>query len=113
MRARSESRGRAFDALMRTSDRENIRGGVAYLAYLIRRFEGELRLVAGAYYAGEKRIQRQGLRCADADVRSGKHSGRSCIPCVFDSAVRRRAPACGRRLLCGREANPEAGPSMR
>ena len=47
---------------------ENIRGGVAYLAYLIRRFEGELRLVAAAYYAGEKRIQRQGLRCSDADI---------------------------------------------
>jgi soluble lytic murein transglycosylase-like protein len=47
---------------------ENIRGGVAYLAYLIRRFEGELRLVAAAYYAGEKRIKKEGLRCADADI---------------------------------------------
>jgi soluble lytic murein transglycosylase-like protein len=47
---------------------ENIRGGVAYLAYLIRRFDGELRLVAAAYYAGEKRIKKQGLRCADADI---------------------------------------------
>ena len=47
---------------------ENIRGGVAYLAYLIRRFEGELRLAAAAYYAGEKRIKKQGLRCADADI---------------------------------------------
>ena len=47
---------------------ENIRGGVAYLAYLVRRFDGELRLVAAAYYAGEKRIKKQGLRCADADI---------------------------------------------
>ena len=47
---------------------ENIRGGVAYLAYLMQRFEGELRLVAAAYYAGEKRIKKQGLRCADADI---------------------------------------------
>ena len=47
---------------------ENIRGGVAYLAYLMRRFEGELRLVAAAYYAGEKRIKKQRLRCADADI---------------------------------------------
>jgi soluble lytic murein transglycosylase-like protein len=47
---------------------ENIRGGVAYLAYLIRRFEGDLRLVAAAYYAGEKRIKKQGLGCADADI---------------------------------------------
>jgi soluble lytic murein transglycosylase-like protein len=47
---------------------ENIRGGVAYLAYLIRRFVGELRLVAAAYFAGEKRIGKLGLRCADADI---------------------------------------------
>jgi soluble lytic murein transglycosylase-like protein len=47
---------------------ENIRGGVAYLAYLTRRFEGDLRLVVAAYYAGEKRIKKEGLRCADADI---------------------------------------------
>ncbi len=47
---------------------ENIRGGVAYLAYLSRLFEGDLRLVAAAYYAGEKRIKKLGLRCADADI---------------------------------------------
>jgi len=41
---------------------ENIRGGVAYLAYLMRRFEGELRLVAAAYYAGEKRISDAPIR---------------------------------------------------
>ena len=37
---------------------ENIRGGVAYLAHLMRLFNGELRLVAAAYYAGEARIQK-------------------------------------------------------
>lgn len=47
---------------------ENIRGGVAYIAYLIRCFQGELRLVAAAYYAGEKRIRKLGLGCADADI---------------------------------------------
>jgi soluble lytic murein transglycosylase-like protein len=47
---------------------ENIRGGVAYLAYLIRLFDGELRLVAAAYYAGDQRIKKQGLGCADADI---------------------------------------------
>src|SRR5580658_6171961 len=34
----------------------------------IRRFNGEHRLVAAAYYAGEKPIKKQGLRCADADI---------------------------------------------
>ena len=57
-----------FGVTNRFQVEENTRGGVAYLAYLIRRFEGELRLVAAAYYAGEKRIKRQGLLCADADI---------------------------------------------
>ena len=43
----------------------------------------------------------------------GEHSRRGCIPCVFDSAVRRRAPACGSRLLCRRAANQEAGAQVR
>ncbi len=47
---------------------ENIRGGVAYLAHLIRLFKGELRLVAAAYYAGETRIRKLGLDCADPDI---------------------------------------------
>ena len=47
---------------------ENIRGGIAYLAYLIRQFGGDLRLVAAAYYAGEMRIKKQRLRCADVDI---------------------------------------------
>jgi hypothetical protein len=54
----------AFGVTNRFLIEENIRGGVAYLAYLIRQFVGELRLVAAAYYAGETRIQKQGLRCA-------------------------------------------------
>src|SRR5579864_5621378 len=32
---------------------ENIRGGVAYLAWLIHEFGGDLRLVIAAYYVGE------------------------------------------------------------
>ena len=44
---------------------ENVRGGVAFLAYLMRRFGADLRLVAAAYSAGEKRIQAVGLDCAD------------------------------------------------
>ena len=47
---------------------ENIRGGVAYLAHLTRLFNGELRLVAAAYYAGESRIRKIGLHCADPDI---------------------------------------------
>lgn len=46
---------------------ENLQGGVAYIAFLIGRF-CDLRLVAAAYYAGERRIDKLGLKCADPDV---------------------------------------------
>jgi soluble lytic murein transglycosylase-like protein len=46
---------------------ENIQGGVAYLAFLMQEFR-DLRLVAAAYYAGERRMEKDGLKCADPDV---------------------------------------------
>ncbi len=48
---------------------ENIRGGVAYLADLLRQFGGDLRLVAAGYYTGERRIRKLGLKCADPQIR--------------------------------------------
>lgn len=47
---------------------QNIRGGVAYLARLLSLFEGDVRLAAAAYYAGEGRIRRSGLAYSNADV---------------------------------------------
>lgn len=47
---------------------ENIRGGVAYLAWLSGKFHGDLRLVAAAYYVGESPIARRGLKYSSADV---------------------------------------------
>ena len=35
---------------------QNIRGGVAYLAWLMRLFHGDMRLVVASYYTGEQRI---------------------------------------------------------
>ncbi len=40
---------------------ENIRGGVAYLAWLKQRFNGDLRLITAAYYVGEDAISSRGL----------------------------------------------------
>jgi len=40
---------------------ENVRGGVAYLAWLIRLFRGDLRLAAAAYFVGEAPILSRGL----------------------------------------------------
>ena len=46
----------------------NIRGGVAYLARLLKLFDGDLRLVAAAYLTGENRILPAGLAYSNADV---------------------------------------------
>jgi len=47
---------------------ENIRGGVAYLAWLNRRFRGDLRLMTAAYYVGEYPISMRGLDYSSRDV---------------------------------------------
>src|SRR5215469_11438320 len=47
---------------------ENVRGGVAYLAWLMSRFGGDLRLVTAAYYVGERPIRAHGLRYSSIDV---------------------------------------------
>lgn len=49
---------------------ENIRGGVAYLAWLNRKFGGDLRLVTAAYYVGEDPISRRKLDYSSEDVQS-------------------------------------------
>lgn len=47
---------------------ENIHGGVAYLAWLERRFNGDLRLITAAYYVGEYPIFLRGLQYSSPDV---------------------------------------------
>ena len=47
---------------------QNLRGGVAYLAWLIRLFDGDLRLAVGAYQAGERRILVRGLAYSSPEV---------------------------------------------
>ena len=47
---------------------ENIRGGVAYLAWLIRLFNGDLRLVVAAYQVGESQILLRGLAYSSREV---------------------------------------------
>ncbi len=47
---------------------QNVSGGVRYLAWLIRKFHGDLRLVTAAYYAGEDVIAKRGLAYRNADV---------------------------------------------
>ena len=47
---------------------DNVRGGVAYLAWLIQLFRGDLRLVMGAYVAGQDRMLSRGLSYCSREV---------------------------------------------
>ena len=47
---------------------ENVRAGVAYLAWLMHLFGGDLRLVTAAYFAGESRIRSRGLQYSSPEV---------------------------------------------
>jgi soluble lytic murein transglycosylase-like protein len=57
-----------FGATNRFEVEQNIRGGVAYLARLVRLFNGDLRLVTAAYVAGENRILSASLQYSNAEV---------------------------------------------
>ena len=47
---------------------DNVRGGVAYLAWLIQLFRGDLRLVMGAYVAGQDRMLSRGRAYSSREV---------------------------------------------
>ena len=47
---------------------DNVRGGVAYLAWLIQLFHGDLRLAMGAYVAGQDRMLSRGLAYSSREV---------------------------------------------
>ena len=57
-----------FGVLNRFVVQENIRGGAAYLAWLNRKFNGDLRLITAAYYVGEYPIALRGLDYSSPDV---------------------------------------------
>ncbi len=47
---------------------QNISGGIRYLACLVNKFHGDLRLVAAAYYAGEHVVAARGLGYSNREV---------------------------------------------
>jgi soluble lytic murein transglycosylase-like protein len=57
---------------LRVSDRcnidQNVSGGVRYLAWLIQKFHGDLRLASAAYHAGENIVSTRGLAYRNPDV---------------------------------------------
>jgi soluble lytic murein transglycosylase-like protein len=52
----------------RCSIDQNVSGGVRYLAWLMQKFRGDLRLASAAYYAGEGIVSRRGLAYRNPDV---------------------------------------------
>ncbi len=63
----------AFRVRNRFDPAENIRGGVAYLAFLIDECGGDLRLVIAAYNAGHGRVLRAGLRYRNPEAVNYTH----------------------------------------
>jgi soluble lytic murein transglycosylase-like protein len=57
-----------FGVRNRFDIQDNIRGGVAYLAWLIRLFDGDLRLAVAAYFVGESQILLRGLALSSPEV---------------------------------------------
>lgn len=74
---------------------ENIRGGVAYLAFLYNEFGGDLRLVTAAYYVGEAPILLRRLEYSSADVQgyvirvAGRYQARKRLRVELESAARK------------------------
>jgi len=64
---------------------QNISGGVRYLAWLMRLFHNDLRLVAAGYYAGEDIVARRGLSYHNRDVVS--YVARIRATYVFEAGV--------------------------
>ena len=74
---------------------ENIRGGVAYLAWLIRLFRGDFRLAIAAYYVGERPILRRQLEYSSIEVHGyvNRVARRFRARCRHDAATKLIAEA--------------------
>ena len=59
---------RRFGAFDPFDAEENIAAGTRYVTTLMWEFHGDLRLVAAAYYAGDRDISRKQLSYSDPDV---------------------------------------------
>jgi soluble lytic murein transglycosylase-like protein len=70
---------------------ENVAGGVLYLAWLMHTFQGDLRLVAAGYIAGEDVVTRRGLAYRNPEV------------VTYVSRIRAN---CRPQLANGRRGNP-------
>jgi soluble lytic murein transglycosylase-like protein len=78
--------------------RQNISGGVHYLAWLIAKFHGDLRLAVAAYYAGEQVVERRGLKYRNRDVVGYVYSVRGIYERQKQAAVLQAQVQSGRNV---------------
>ena len=64
---------------------QNVSGGVRYLAWLMRCFHNDLRLVSAAYYVGEQKIIQRGLSYRNPEVLAYVSSIRTA--CLRDAGI--------------------------
>jgi soluble lytic murein transglycosylase-like protein len=78
---------------------ENVAGGVLYLAWLMHRFRGDLRLVAAGYIAGEDVVTRRGLAYHNPEVVTYVTQIRAkCRPQLADGTRGNPAPVRSRAI---------------
>jgi hypothetical protein len=92
---------------------DNIRGGVAYLAWLIGLFHGDLRLAVGSYYAGERRIMPQKLACSSAEVYEYVQRVAALYRAKRLAEVQHEIPGGNLSLQCGKRRGPDRSAAHR
>ena len=76
----------AFDA------RDNVRGGLAYLRWLLAYYRGRVALAAAAYNAGEKAVDRYGGVPPYAETREYVRQNLDQLAAISENAVREAEP---------------------
>lgn len=88
---------RRFGVGDRCDVRQNVSAGVRYLAHLLSVYKGDLRLVAAAYVAGERRVTARGLDYSNPQVIAYVrqiHARLASDHCDSDFAYKEGTEAC-------------------
>ena len=81
----------------RCNPSQNVSGGVRYLAWLMRLFHNDLRLVAAAYYAGEDKIIQRGL----SEIPMSSHMSQELEQLIFvNPGMNRRTNSSRGKGMC-------------
>ena len=83
---------------------QNLRGGMAYLRWLLKHFKGDVKLALAGYNAGEKAVERHGgipPYCRDASVCEADHEACWRQPDALGATRERRGEGRGRRASLG------------